>query len=334
MMATMKDVAQLAGVSTATVSRALMNPEKVSSLTRKRVEDAVLETGYSPNALTRNLRRNESKTIVVMIPNITDPYFNDIIRGVEDTASDNGYVVLLCDNSQSQSNSAAMSQFLTKQADGILLLGSDIHIDTSKSDQKALPPMAMACEYSPELELPTVHIDNLTSAFEAVNYLTRMGHTRIAQISGPKDAALCQFRHQGYQQALRRAGISLNERHCISGDYSFESGSQAVRTLMRQPDAPTAIFCHNDVMAIGAMQELKKLGLQVPKDVSLIGFDDITFSAFCDPPLTTMSQPRYEMGCQAMQILLSSLRGEEVANGSRLLDTNLVVRASVAPPKI
>lgn len=232
-MATMKDVAQLAGVSTATVSRALMNPEKVSSSTRKRVDDAVLEAGYAPNSLARNLRRNESKTIVTIVPDICDPYFTEIIRGIEDAAMEHGYLVLLGDSGQQKKReSSFVNLVFTKQADGMLLLGTDLPFDVSKPEQKNLPPLVMACEYAPELELPTVHIDNLTSAFEAVNYLTQIGHKKIAQISGPEEAALCQFRHQGYQQALRRAGIALNTTYCVFSNFTFEGGAKALRKLL------------------------------------------------------------------------------------------------------
>lgn len=330
-MATMKEVAQLAGVSTATVSRALMNPEKVSVSTRKRVEDAVLESGYSPNSLVRNLRRNETRTIIVIVPDICDPYFSDIIRGIEDTAAEYGYLVLLGDSSQQQRHDDNFSNLVfAKQTDGMLLLGTDIPFDISKSEQKNLPPIVMACEYAPDLELPTVHIDNLTAAFDVVNYLTKMGHKRIAEMSGPQDASLCQFRHQGYQQALRRAGIEMKPNYQVMGNFTLESGSQAARKLLSQPEPPTAIFCHNDAMAIGAIQQAKKHGLKVPQDISIVGFDDIQFSQFCDPPLTTIAQPRYEIGKQSMLMLLDILKGREVRAGSRLLETNLVIRESVA----
>ena len=334
-MATMKDVAQLAGVSTATVSRALMNPEKVSASTRKRVEDAVLEAGYSPNSLARNLRRNESKTIVTIVPDICDPYFTEIIRGIEDAAMENGYLVLLGDSGQQRKReSSFINLVFTKQADGMLLLGTDLPFDVSKSEQKNLPPLVMACEYAPELELPTVHIDNLTSAFEIVNYLTQLGHKRIAQISGPDKAALCQFRHQGYHQARRRAGITMNTAFCTTSDFSFEGGAKALRKLLSLPEQPTAIFCHNDMMAIGAIQEAKRLGLRIPQDLSIVGFDDIQFSQYCDPPLTTVSQPRYEIGRQVMLMMLELLKGRDVRAGSRLLETKLVIRNSAAPPRV
>ncbi|MCL4119425.1 UNVERIFIED_CONTAM: hypothetical protein GTU68_046565 [Idotea baltica] len=331
----MKDVAQLAGVSTATVSRALMNPEKVSVSTRKRVETAVLEAGYSPNTLARNLRRNESKTIITIVPDICDPYFAEIIRGIEDAAVENDYLVLLGDSGQQKKReSSFVNLVFTKQADGMLLLGTDHPFDVSKPEQKNLPPMVMACEFAPELELPTVHIDNLTSAFEAVNYLAQLGHKRIAQISGPTTATLCKFRQQGYQQALRRAGVSMNPAYSTVGDFTFEAGAQAVRQLLALPEQPTAIFCHNDAMAIGAIQEAKKLGLRVPQDLSIVGFDDIQFAQYCDPPLTTISQPRYEIGRQAMLMMLDLLKGNDVQAGSRLLEAKLVVRGSTAPPRI
>ena len=334
-MATMKDVAQLAGVSTATVSRALMNPEKVSVSTRKRVETAVLEAGYSPNTLARNLRRNESKTIITIVPDICDPYFAEIIRGIEDAAVENDYLVLLGDSGQQKKReSSFVNLVFTKQADGMLLLGTDHPFDVSKAEQKNLPPMVMACEFAPELELPTVHIDNLTSAFEAVNYLAQLGHKRIAQISGPTSATLCQFRQQGYQQALRRAGVTMNPAYSTVGDFTFEAGAQAVRQLLALPEQPTAIFCHNDAMAIGAIQEAKKLGLRVPHDLSIVGFDDIQFAQYCDPPLTTISQPRYEIGRQAMLMMLDLLKGNDVQAGSRLLEAKLVIRGSTAPPRL
>ncbi len=333
-MATMKEVAQLAGVSTATVSRALMNPEKVSNSTRKRVEEAVMESGYAPNSLARNLRRNESKTIVVIVPDICDPYFSDIIRGIEDTAIEHNYLVLLGDSNQKRKPENSLANLVfSKQADGMLLLGTDIPFDVSKPEQKNLPPLVMACEYAPELELPTVHIDNLTASFEVVNYLTQMGHKRVAQILGPHDSSLSQFRQQGYQQALHRAGIEMNANYQVHGNFSIESGSNAVSQLLTLREPPSAIFCHNDLMAIGALQQAKKMGFKVPQDLSIVGFDDIQFSQYCEPPLTTIAQPRYEIGRQSMLLLLDILQGQDIRAGSRLLDTHLVVRNSAAPPR-
>lgn len=332
-MATMKDVAHLAGVSTATVSRALMSPEKVSASTRKKVEQAVVEASYSPNSLIRNLRRNETKTIVVIVPDICDSYYSDIIRGIEDTAAEHGYLVLLGDSGQQKKReNSFVNLIFTKQADGMLLLGANLPFDISKPEQKNLPPLVMACEFSPDLELPTVHIDNLTAAFEAVNYLTQLGHKQVAQITSDPQAALTKFRIQGYQQALRRAGVTVNPAYTVSGDNTFAAGARAMTSLLSLPIPPTAVFCHSDVMAIGAMQQAKRLGFRVPQDISIIGFDDIEFAEYCDPALTTMSQPRYDIGQQAMLLLLKILKGNHIQIGSRLLDAKLVLRESVAPP--
>ncbi|MFZ4834723.1 DNA-binding transcriptional regulator CytR [Rouxiella sp. Mn2063] len=332
--ATMKDVAESAGVSTATVSRALMSPEKVSALTRQKVEQAVLAVGYSPHALSRNLKRNESRTILVVVPDICDPFFAEVIQGIERTAAQHGYLVLLGDCAQqNQQEKTFINLIITKQIDGMLLLGSDLPFDASKEEQHNLPPMVMANEFAPELELPTVHIDNLTAAFEAVNYLLRLGHKHIACITGPENMPLCQYRLQGYIQALRRSGINVDSHAIIRGDFDFESGAQALDQLMNLSTPPTAIFCHNDIMAIGAMYQAKKIGLRIPQDLSIVGFDDIKISQYYDPPLTTVAQPRFQIGEQAMLLLLEQLNGNNVQSGSRLLDSELIVRGSTAAPK-
>lgn len=188
--ATMKDVAQKAQVSTATVSRALMNPDKVSQATRNRVEQAALEVGYFPQAMGRNVKRNESRTILVIVPDICDPFFSEIIRGIEVTAAEQGYLVLIGDCAhQNQQEKTFIDLIITKQIDGMLLLGSRLPFDASIEEQRNLPPMVMANEFAPELELPTVHIDNLTAAFNAVNYLQELGHKRIGCIAGPEEMA-------------------------------------------------------------------------------------------------------------------------------------------------
>ena len=331
-MATMKDVAHLAGVSTATVSRALTNPEKVSAATHVKVEQAMQDSGYSPNSLARNLRRNESKTIVAIVPDICDPYFAEIIHGIEETANEHGYTVFIGDGGKYQPNGTISNLMFTKHVDGMLLLGTKLPFNVSKQEQKNLPPLVMACEYAPELELPTIHVDNLTAAFEAVNYLTSVGHKQIAQIIGDPNSALTKFRVQGYQQALRRVGIMLNPNYTVAGESSFKAGASAITHLLSLPTPPTAVFCHSDVVAIGAMRQAKRLGFRVPKDLSIMGFDDIQLAKICEPMLTTISQPKYEIGKQAMLELLSALKGNDIKSGSRLLEAKLAIRESVAPP--
>ena len=332
--ATMKDVAVRASVSTATLSRALMNPEKVSQATRNRVEQAAIDVGYLPGSLNRNLKRNESRTILVIVPDICDPFFSEIIRGIEVTAAEQGYLVLIGDCAhQNQQEKTFIDLIITKQIDGMLLLGSRLPFDASKEEQRNLPPMVMANEFAPELELPTVHIDNLTAAFNAVNYLHELGHQRIACIAGPEEMPLCHYRLQGYVQALRRSGMTVDPHYIARGDFTYEAGANALEQLLSLPQPPTAIFCHSDVMALGALSMAKRRGFRVPDDLSIIGFDNIALAEFCDPPLTTVAQPRFDIGREAMLLLLSQLNGHTVSSGSRLLDCELVLRGTTRAPK-
>ncbi len=328
---TMKDVADRAGVSTATVSRALMSPEKVSAATRKKVAQAVTDTGYLPHVLSRNAKRGASRTIMVIVPDICDPFFSEIIRGIEVTAAKQGYLVLIGDCAhQNQQEKFFMNLMLTRQIDGMVLLGSQVPFDTGVEEQRNLPPMVMANEFAPELELPTVHIDNLTAAFEAVNYLWQLGHRRIACIAGPENMPLCHYRLQGYIQALRRHGLTVDPHYIIRGDFTFATGAAALKQLMALTKPPEALFCHSDMMALGAMSQAKSMGLRVPQDISLMGFDDIELSRYSEPQLTTVAQPRFNIGREAMLLLLEQLQGKAVNNGSRLLDFELKVRASTA----
>ena len=327
--ATMKDVALKAKVSTATVSRALMNPDKVSQATRNRVEKAAREVGYLPQPMGRNVKRNESRTILVIVPDICDPFFSEIIRGIEVTAANHGYLVLIGDCAhQNQQEKTFIDLIITKQIDGMLLLGSRLPFDASIEEQRNLPPMVMANEFAPELELPTVHIDNLTATFDAVNYLYEQGHKRIGCIAGPEEMPLCHYRLQGYVQALRRCGIMVDPQYIARGDFTFEAGSRAMQQLLDLPQPPTAVFCHSDVMALGALSQAKRQGLKVPEDLSIIGFDNIDLTQFCDPPLTTIAQPRYEIGREAMLLLLDQMQGQHVGSGSRLMDCELIIRGS------
>ncbi|MDX6041940.1 DNA-binding transcriptional regulator CytR [Scandinavium lactucae] len=332
--ATMKDVAQKANVSTATVSRALMNPDKVSQATRNKVEKAALEVGYFPQAMGRNMKRNESRTILVIVPDICDPFFSEIIRGIEITAAEQGYLVLIGDCAhQNQQEKTFIDLIITKQIDGMLLLGSRLPFDASIEEQRNLPPMVMANEFAPELELPTVHIDNLTASFNAVNFLYELGHQRIGCIAGPEEMPLCHYRLQGYVQALRRCGITVDPHYIARGNFTYEAGANALEQLLALPQPPTAVFCHSDIMALGALSLAKRRGLKVPDDLSIIGFDNISLSEFCDPPLTTVSQPRFAIGREAMLLLLDQLSGQNVSSGSRLLDCELVIRGSTTKNK-
>lgn len=335
-MTSIKDVAKLAGVSTATISRTLSDPELVSEKTRKKVREAIRESGYVANSLARSFRTKKSDTVLVLVPDISNPFYSTIIQGIESVARDNGYRVILGDTQQDQERERSYAGMVQqRQADGIILLGSSIPFETPAELTRAepsWPPLVMACEYL-DVGLPTVRIDNVAAAEDAVSHLVRLGHKKIAFINGPEHSPLSVDRHKGYRQAIETAGIIYDEALTVAGDYSLESGVAATKSLLAGSSQPTALFAANDEMAIGALKEIKAAGLQVPGDVSVVGFDDIQFADFCDPPLTTVHQPRTEIGRSVMELMLAILSGERPSEDEIVLGHNLVVRGSTAEPK-
>lgn len=330
---TMKDVALKAGVSTATVSRALVNPEKVSAATRKKVEQAVSCVGYLQPAFMHSTKYSGSPIILVIVPDICDVFFNEIIRGIEATATKEGYLVLLADCAhQIQHSPFWLNLLLKRQISGVVLLGSKIPFNITGEELRNLPPMVMANEFSQQFRLPTVHIDNLSAAFEAVCYLHGLGHRRIACVAGPDSIPFCHYRLQGYIQALRRHDLNVIPQYIVRGNFTIESGVTALKQLMALPHPPDALFCHSDIMALGVLSQAKHIGLRIPQDLSLVGFDDIEQARFSDPKLTTVAQPRFEMGREAMLLLLQRLCGKTVREGSRLLNFELKIRGSSAAP--
>lgn len=328
---TMKDVADLAGVSTATVSRALMLPDKVANKTRNKIEQAILQTGYVPHMLAKGNKNNESKIFLAMALDITDPFFTDVIQGIRETAAAHGYIVLFLDNRQQPIEAISLSAIM-RHINGVILLGANTPFDMHDEESHQLPPMVMANEYLPELKLPTIHIDNMTAAFNAVHYLQHIGHNRIACISGPVHLHLSHYRQQGYIQALQRNGIAIEKSYIISGPLNFETGATSLSQLMSLPQPPSAIFCHSDIVAIGAIHQAKQLGIKIPEDLSIVGFDDIALAQYADPPLTTVAQPRYKIGQKAVLLLLELLQKNSVKSGSILLDSELIIRESTAKP--
>lgn len=333
--ATMQDIAKIAGVSTATVSRTLMAPEKVSFSTRLKVEQALYIGNYAMNIVVRHPRRQYSQTILVITHDSSDPGFKQILAGIEQTAGQYGYLVLIGNCLYQQKNKSQGFSYLlaTQYIDGVVLLGEDLPVELNAEKQRHLPPLVMAMKFRPELDLPTVHVDNLTAAFNAVHYLHQLGHQHIACIAGPKECHLCDYRLQGYIQALHRRGITIDSNLIFRGPLCYETGEHAASAFMCLPQKPTAIFCHSDTIALGALHQLKQMGLRVPEDVSLIGFDDIQSVQYCDPPLTTVAQPSYQVGQQAMLLLIEQLQGQTKSRRSYLLESTLVIRNSTAPPK-
>ena len=328
----------MAGVSIATVSRCVNNPEKVTEKTRLKVQKAILETGYSPNTLAQSFRRGRTNLVMVVLPSIGDPFFTDVMRGIRTAAKAKGYSVVI---EETQFNTMTADEIgamlVSKQTDGIILLASmspfGTEILSAKSRRRL--PIVIGCEtISPELaEFPSVHIDNVAAAKEATNYLISQGHRRIAMIYGQASSLLTKDREYGYRAAMKQARLAIEEGWVVEGELSIEGAIRATRKLLNHQHRPTAVFCANDEMAIGCLHAVKSAGLHVPDDISVIGFDDIRYAEVTDPPLTTIGQPAEEIGERVMYRLCREI--EDGRNGEttpEIVPHELIVRQSVAGP--
>ncbi len=331
-MSNIRDVARLAGVSVATVSRALSNPEKVSPESLAKVHKAIAEVGYRPNMLARNFRSARAYAVVVLVPDIANPFYSLFIRALEDRAHQKGYAVLLGDTRGTPEREIEyIRRVETRLADGIVQLRP-----SSEKSQNNIPPdvpcvNACGCEYTTG---PAIRIDNRGAAKSMVNYLISLGHKRIGVISGLKDNPHAIDRLQGYKEALADAGIPFEKDLIAEGDFTMWSGLNAAFQFCNMKNRPTAIFSMNDEMAIGAMQTLKNQGIKIPEDMSVTGFDDIAYAKYSDPSLTTISQPAEEMGKMAMDMLLKVIEGEPLSQRECVLPTEFIIRKSTGPAPV
>lgn len=326
-----KDIAALANVSPATVSRVFSAPDMVSKKTLNKVRKVIDEVGYRPNRMGASLRTRKSGNIVAIIPDITNPVNAGIIRAIEQGAQSAGYSVLLGDTQGLEEREQHYADLVSHgQADGLLLFCSRIPFKTDPNLplMAQLPPMVNGNEKIDSEEVVQVAVDNVAAAKAAIDYLISLGHKRIAAITGPDDIASSNERLEGYQMALKEAGIEPDIALQLEGDYLVQSGMDCASQLLLLPQRPTAIFCFNDDMAIGVMKFLQKQGFVVPDDISVMGFDDINYAQFVTPSLTTVHQPLHEIGSTCIELLLKQLRGQEVEPGRRYLPFELKVRDS------
>lgn len=328
-----RQVARQAGVSIATVSRALTTPDKVSDKTLKKVLAQVERSRYKPNLLARNFRSKRAFSIVVLVPNIANPFFAEIIRGIEQVAQQHGYAVLLGDTEGREDREAYYVGLVeTRQADGLIQLHPRLPRAARGANGTLDIPLVNACEYIEDAPCPRVGIDNAAAAREMTSYLLGLGHRRIGVVLGPDSSPLTSERLRGYKLALRSAKIPADDTLIAQGDFTMSSGKAAAEQLFKTRQPPTVIFCFNDEMALGAIRFLKSTGRCVPQDVSVVGFDDIEFASFCDPPLTTIEQPTREIGNKAMSLLFDMLNGSKPEPTMHTLPIKLIVRDSAAPP--
>ncbi len=326
-MSNIRDVAKQAGVSTATVSRYFSNPAKLSPKSAEKVRNAIESLNYTPNLLARNFNKSRSYSVLVLVPDIANPFFSRIIRGMEDAGQQKGYSVLLGNTRYSEERERAYINLVsTRQADGIIQLSYNVPRDLDS----LLGRFVQACECIESNKYPTVKVDNIAAAQKATEHFIDMGHRRIACILGPETSPLTHDRLKGYELALANANIEFDPDLIVAGDFSMNSGFHAASKLLQLEESPSATFCMNDEMAIGLIRGITNAGLLVPQDMSVIGFDDIEFAKYCEPPLTTISQPMEDLGRTAMNYLCDLLTNETRDNNHSVLPTQFIVRESTA----
>lgn len=331
-LATIEDVAAIAGVSIATVSRAINEPTKVADATRHRVNDAIARTGYTTNAMARSLRMRRSNMILILAPDVGDPNFSNILVGLETEASKRGYGILIGNTQNDPTRESDYLRFISSnQADGLILLTGHLPYGYAQQGPAArLPPMVAVNEPIPGGDIPFVGVDNFEGARLAAEHLISQGHRRVAFIGRSTSKIINQLRERGYRAALEGAGIAVDPLLILDGDGTTESGRQAAEHMFVRDVLSTAFLCVNDATALGVIIALNARRYDLPRQFSVMGFDDISFASFVTPSLTTMKQPRSRIGEAAINLLLTLLEGREVETKEVLLRSELILRNSVA----
>lgn len=340
-MSTINDVARHAGVSAMTVSRVINNSGYTSRPTRERVERAIAELGYVPNALARQLRSRSTNTLALVVSDISNPFFTTIARGVEDTASAHGFAVMFCNTDESEEEEARYLRLLIeRQVDGVLLVpagGSDKSLAMLRAHGT---PTVVIDRRVPARRVDSVRSDSEAGAHALTRHLIQLGHRRIAVLSGRRAVSTSVDRVAGCRRALEEAGLELDPDLVIYGDYNFGERNQsdghrmAQRVLAVSP-RPSAVFAANNFIAFGAIRAIREAGLRVPDDVSVVAFDDLPAEWVMEPFLTVVAQPAYEIGRRAAELMLERLAGTRTVDGEDvILPTELITRRSSAAPRI
>jgi LacI family transcriptional regulator len=333
-MPTIQDVAKAAGVAPITVSRVLNNSGYASEETRARVEAAVAALGYVPNTLARGLRSKRTHTLALVMTDITNPFFTMIARGVEDTASNSGYTVIFCNTDESEAEEEKYINILVqKQVDGVLLVPACSNSKSVKFLQSNDIPVVLIDRSIPDRDTDLVRCNSEEGAYRLVRHLIELGHRQIVAITGPREVSTAQDRASGYWRAMREADLE-HFMQIYFGPFTQDSGYELTGQALALDTRPTAIFGGNNFISIGVLKALRDAGLRVPDDVSVVGFDDLPASMVVDPILTVASQPTYEMGSKATELVLKRI-SEQLPEGIQevILPTEIITRRSSAPPR-
>jgi LacI family transcriptional regulator, galactose operon repressor len=333
---TLRDVAAAARVHPATASRAL-NPETrilVSEDTARRVAAAAAKLGYRPNPVARSLRTRRSHTVGVLIPDLNNPLFPPIVRGLEDKLAAAGYVALIGNTDADAGRERLIfEQMRARHVDGFVLATATLHDRLLAEAAAADLPVVLMNRLSQDYSFPSVSVDNEQGARMAISHLARLGHTRIAHIAGPQEASTGVSRLRGFREGMAAHGLEVREDLITyAGRYTVEEGTRCARELLAVEGGFTAVAAANDMLAVGCYAALDDVGLQCPDDISVIGFNDMPFIDRLRPPLTTVRFPHYQLGTEAAQLLLERIGEREAPVKILYLAPELIVRKSAAPP--
>lgn len=324
----LQDVARAAGVSPATASRALHRPDLVALRTRERVEQVALELGYRPNVLARGLRTRGSRTIGLIVTDILNPFHATLAKGVQDAAEAQGYTVLMFNSDEQPGKERRALETLHGHLPMGLIVVPTARTRENLSVVSGLPTIELD-RASGLKGAHTVMVDNVAGAREAVTHLTGLGHRRVGMIVGNQDVSTARERLQGYREALETAQVPYLEELVLPGDHREQGGRLAALRLLSGRERPTALFVGNNEMTVGAVLAARELGLNIPGDLSVVGFDDSRWAQTMSPALSVVSQPTYELGQLACQHLLSLIAGQPCVDSVRL-PTRMIYRQSTA----
>ena len=327
----LKQVARAAGVSPATVSRVINDAQYVSAATRLKVEEAIARLQYQPSRVARRLRAKDGpgQMIGLLVPDIQNPFYVEVIRGVEDRAYANGSGVLLCNFGQSEKKQHFFLDVMRDElVDGLIL--APARTDDQRVIETARSGMPMVCvdRGLAGVDVDMVVVDNVEGAFTAVDHLIKLGHRRISHVAGLPHIPTTNDRLHGYQQALAAAGIEFDQTLVRFGNSKHESGRDLTAELLNLPEPPTAIFTGNNLITLGALETIHQRGLRIPEDVAVVGFDDMYWATSLNPPLTAVSQPGYEIGRRAADLLIQRVAEPRRPHAKVVLQTTLMVRRS------
>jgi len=326
----MKDVARLAGVSTSTVSHVINKDRFVSEAITEKVLAAIQSLNYAPSALARSLKLNQTRTIGMLITASTNPFYSELVRGVERSCFERGYSLVLCNTEgDEQRMNRNLETLMQKRVDGLLLLCTETHQPSQAIMQRYPSVPTVMMDWAPfDGDSDLIQDNSLLGGDIATQYLIDKGYTRIACIAGPLDKTPARLRLEGYQAAMQRGGLPVPEGYIITSDFEFGGGLMAMQKLLALPQPPQAVFVGNDAMAVGVYQALYHAGLSIPQDMAVVGYDDIELAGYMAPPLTTIHQPKDELGELAIDVLIHRIAQPGQKQQRVQLTPELVVRGS------